>query len=420
MTESKKQTAEPWLEKAEYTNGKTLHPWRRLTARILDTGIYFTICALFSQLVLRQYLFAVIYTRLAMRMAVITLIVEPVFIAVSGTTPGKWCMGMRVRASYNEKPAYGAAFMRTLGMVFLGLGAYLPVIGLIMPIIAYRRYIQGKSSAWDDSQWLHNEFKMPFKPKIAEYISVCAACVLIAAVCSAFTMLPSNRGDITVSQYSENFNELTHYYYTPFYELKERDAYTSSLYEEGVSAETVKLWARYFFGISEANALDAQGNWTAESEYPLLLNYDLIGVRYGEIEDRDPSALYPVTKQLYPEFSYETENGRLTGVKIAIDVDATKFSVTAYDNLYTIAALAFSCEDEDMMSSDYYQLRNRISSYKPFENYSFTQNGITVSSSVEYYGLERDEEYEWIMNKQNSANGKSRFYAEFAVMKADN
>ena len=82
-------------------------PWRRYFARILDLNLYTILLESFLSCILgvNLYLASGVWMDLALTIlaAVLMLIAEPLLLFLTGTTPGKWILGLRLEKKNGER-----------------------------------------------------------------------------------------------------------------------------------------------------------------------------------------------------------------------------------------------------------------------------------------------------------------------------
>lgn len=78
------------------------------------------------------------------------LLWEPLFLSNTGTTPGKWLMGVRVRRADGRKVGLFAAYLRFVWAWAVGLGLGIPLVSLICMLIARSKLISDGATAWDE------------------------------------------------------------------------------------------------------------------------------------------------------------------------------------------------------------------------------------------------------------------------------
>jgi uncharacterized RDD family membrane protein YckC len=75
---------------------------------------------------------------------------EPLFLANTGTTPGKWMMGIRVRTADGAYLGFFQSLWRFVRVWVIGLGASLPLLSLIALLYARAKLIADGVTAWDE------------------------------------------------------------------------------------------------------------------------------------------------------------------------------------------------------------------------------------------------------------------------------
>jgi uncharacterized RDD family membrane protein YckC len=75
---------------------------------------------------------------------------EPLFLSNTGTTPGKWIMGMRVRRNGGERLSFARALNRFVRVWFIGMGAGVPLLTLITMLIARAKLAADGVTGWDE------------------------------------------------------------------------------------------------------------------------------------------------------------------------------------------------------------------------------------------------------------------------------
>jgi uncharacterized RDD family membrane protein YckC len=82
---------------------------------------------------------------------VIFVLIEPMLLAAWGTTPGKWVMGIRILREDGRPPGYFHALWRTIRVVALGCGLFIPILSVIT-MIASATVVNDKGRApWDET-----------------------------------------------------------------------------------------------------------------------------------------------------------------------------------------------------------------------------------------------------------------------------
>lgn len=134
------------------------HPWRRCLARMIDhyslglLGYVVLMVPIYAassdikatQAVLSNDFFAAIAATL------LTVPLCTLFIALSGTSPGKWCAGIRVLARDGGRIGPGAALRRELRVWVKGMGLGIPLVSLITMAVAYQTLSSERRMDWDE------------------------------------------------------------------------------------------------------------------------------------------------------------------------------------------------------------------------------------------------------------------------------
>ena len=191
-------------------------PWRRLFAYNLDCKL----CQLLLYAVLelgfhvntnkRSWLLSLLYACLAL---MLQLLIEPWLLHRFGTTPGKALMGIYIETESGERPTCAQARARTWKRFWYGLGASIPILGLVrMWQKGYRPCRDCEPCAWDSE----NELVCLIHDRKAWrgwIIAVAyAGCVAVNVLLSSAAALPPCRGRLTVEQFARNYNMLANYY----------------------------------------------------------------------------------------------------------------------------------------------------------------------------------------------------------------
>ena len=191
-------------------------PWRRLLAFNLD----YELCLLLLYAVLSlgfhvnitkgSGLLSLLHAYLALMLQVL---IEPWLLHRFGATPGKAIMGIYIETESGERPTCAQARARTWKRFWYGLGASIPIFGLVrMWQKGYRPCRDCESCAWDSENELvcliHDRKTWRGWIIAAAY----AGCVAVNVLLSSAAALPPCRGRLTVAQFARNYNMLANYY----------------------------------------------------------------------------------------------------------------------------------------------------------------------------------------------------------------
>lgn len=190
------------------------HPWRRYFARSLDLALAGLAVSLMRFCVFRQPLDDGAGARIVQLVLawVVLMVTEPFLLHFWGTTVGKRLFGIRVVSiRTGEKLGLSEAFSRT-GLVFAcGEGASIPLVNFACNGYSYYRYVKkGEPLAWESDsveQFSDMTWRAP-----AGYVLAVAAVVGVTYLAGISTLLPPNRGELTVAQFAENYNYYRNYF----------------------------------------------------------------------------------------------------------------------------------------------------------------------------------------------------------------
>lgn len=313
---------------------EVFHPWRRFLARFFDITMYNVFWSAFLAFTFHinilarsngGNLFDSFITIIMM------LFIEPIWLRLLGTTPGKAIFGLRIELPDGRRLSYSEGLERTWGVIGNGLGFNIPIYNLVRLWKSYKLCSENEPQPWDeltsytlkDTKWFRGVLY------IAAYITIFA--VLLVIVFAQQT--PPNRGDLTVAEFVENYNYYANY-----------------------------------FGIDFGNEyLDENGKWAKK---------DFNGTVYIK-----------TTHSEMPEYDFTVENGYVTGVSFAVAIKNNRNWIRSYNPQMVLASLAFvGAQNEVGLFS---KIPDRISSQiqsSTFDDFRFTEAGIEFNCDTEYSG----------------------------------
>lgn len=191
---------------------KVTAPWRRFFARSLDTALY----SLLWSLVL--LLCGVPLTNRgagagfadAVMILLLTLVLEPLFLSLLGTTPGKWLLGLSVTDLDGGRLTYGAALERTACVLWYGRGFEIPIFYLIRLYKSKRACDDGETLQWETESVL--VLRDEHSWRAFALLGAFALCIVLDLGVYLAAELPKHRGDLTVEEFCENFNHYADYF----------------------------------------------------------------------------------------------------------------------------------------------------------------------------------------------------------------
>lgn len=183
-------------------------PWRRFFARTFDELLWSLL------LVVVFCLFRVNPAKVpdiadTILMVLLALALEPALIALTGTTPGKALLGMRLGSPDGGKLTMSEAYSRHFMMLWEGMGFYIPIWSWIQMYRSLKRGQNEEPQPWDA------EVAYTVKPLNWKYITALAAvgvaAFFAAEAVNSYAQLPPNRGELTVAEFAENYNRQNKY-----------------------------------------------------------------------------------------------------------------------------------------------------------------------------------------------------------------
>ena len=313
-------------------------PWRRWLARILDMALYEILWAAVLGFLFRTPPLS----RSAMgalldigAVLLITLLAEPLFLTLTGTTPGKAILGLRY-AVQGRKPSYLDALCRTGLVLCYGLGFNIPIYALVCQYRSYKTVKSGGVLPWEEEGSYTLQKPRPWRA--AAYAGCCALAVLLLFGVDRLSELPPHRGDLTVAQFADNMNDRMRYWGIDF---------SRRLNEQGA-------WEDLVIGTADAPGSYAPGKIYAES--------------------------------FFPPFTYDVRGGVLTGLQLS--VHSSEFLVTQA-HLLTGSAAAVSFigarPEYGVFSGEIADVIDALAQ-SPFDSLSLTCAGVHLTYTVDAQG----------------------------------
>lgn len=325
----------PIPELAADTVPKVQAPVRRYFARSLDMLIYSTLWGAFLALVFHVNLSSrsggadFLDTLMGF---LLMFLLEPIFLSRFGTTPGKWILGLSVTDNDDRRLTYTAALERTWMVFFRGEGMYIPIYSLYRNWKSFSACADGETLEWEYNSTL--VLRDEKKWRIAAFIGAYAAAIGILVLSVGIAEMPCHHGDITVAEFSENFNQYADYY-----------------------------------GIDFQHRLDEHGKWQ-----PVQQSGNTIIFNVGGDSPR-------------PEFIFEEENGVMTGMRFSVEIEDPELWPSSYEHEMAMSALAFvkAQKGARLFSNQLQEVLTRISEH-PYEDFHLAAHGVSLTCDIEHYG----------------------------------
>ncbi len=309
-------------------------PWRRYFARSLDDTIYRTLIAVALQLFARANILRIEESAggrflLGLGVLVLMLAVETLSLALTGTTPGKALLGLKVLREDGSRLSFEEAGRRTIcvvlfygfAKVLIGSGVLLFYIGgAAMLVWACWQAYHERPLSWEADQlyldgstkerafWENNRNFL----RAAGYAAVTAACVGLMAGGHFLAAMPPHRGpELTAEEFVDNYNRYMAFTYgeenltkrlTPEGVFEEKPADGAVIYAFG---ESPVPDARFSFSqggggltkIVMTRTYDTSGPLAGDETYAVSIPYDEIyaamrSFLWGQLGTKGVNSLY--------------------------------------------------------------------------------------------------------------------------------
>lgn len=321
---------------------KVDRPVRRFLARSLDSFIYR--CLLNSFLLLCGLNILKLSNGMELFLSILgiamMLFIEPLLLKTWGTTPGKWIMGLYVRGYGGSKPDYYEGLCRTWNIIRYGYGFFIPIYNLYRLYKSFVACEDLDDLPWEDDCLVCMRDDKPWRwAALAGGYVLCFGVLLLSLIGA---VAPPNRGELTVAEFVENYNELA--------------AFNGS--------------GRYL--------LTESGTFEKKPEIGASYEIELFGAPH-------------------PEFHFVEENGVLTGFSITADCEGGDAWPGSYASEISVAVQSFIYPNAGgMFSRDLDPLIDQLNEH-PFKNFSFSVRGYTLEAEYEYRGYHPSESMGMLM-----------------------
>ena len=271
-------------------------------------------------------------------------LLEPLFLRLWGTTPGKALLGMRLTGPDGKNMPYTEGLARYFLMMWYGQGFEIPIWSLI-------QWYRSASRCWNDEpQPWDVEVAYISKPFRARYgVGLVLAALLVVTAgeaANSWSQTPPNRGDVTVAEFAENFN-----------------------------------WEIEYLELSERSYLTPEGQWRNRPEVDENGSY--AGLTLDELLGMED---WPEAR----DFHYTVEDGRVTAVTLTgtlDDVETGRGTPEGYVPLI-VMALTFGREESAFW---YWPRRAQLVELEQrtdwSESFILHQPGVVITSEVEQTGF---------------------------------
>lgn len=312
---------------------KVRSPWRRFFARSFDLYLYGVLLSILQSLVFNINILnrtsggKILDSLIAL---LFMIIFEPILLMIFATTLGKWLLGIRVTDSFGDKLSYKVGLERVLTVFWRGYGLSIPIYNLVRLFKSYKECDAGETLDWELDSVIH--LKDQKKWRIATYLI--AHIVLFGVLFLTFSLaaLPKNRGEISVAEFSENYNEFAAYY-----------------------------------DLVGSKVLDDKGQWIGR--------------------EMDSSTIYIGLYSEPPVFEFTETGGIMTGFAFDVELEDSEGWQSSYRNEIILSILSYvrAQPGNSLITNDLEDIIDQIIK-KPFEDFQYTSHGVIITCEYTYSG----------------------------------
>ena len=164
-------------------------------------------------------------------------LLEPAFLALFGTTPGKAILGLHITNNTGQKLTWSEGFVRVLERSIRGNGVWPPVNALYAQYQCFKACEEGETLEWEYDSRITLRGEETWRS-----VSMAIASVLLT-VALVILLIPTSArldraGEVTVSQFARNYNELAGYGNDTMYMMNEGGSWSKSVIADLLPPET--------------------------------------------------------------------------------------------------------------------------------------------------------------------------------------
>lgn len=309
------------------------HPWRRYFARLLDYTLVQLLLMFLIVVLLRVRPYNDFLSNLVKYGAPFLAVpMMALMLHYLGTTPGKWLFGLEVAADAGGRLSISAALLREWSALRYGYGFGIPFWQLWRLFKSYQACTNSNEMDWDQEtacEYICHTWRGKRKLVLA-FVSVLL--VFVSIFCAHDTIIPAHRGDLTISQFAENYNFVNKI-------LNENVAESELLQENGKKQDPVK---------PDVNVIIIGGDMTSENR----------------------------------DYSYETTEGKLT--KLVYDNTWTNVMfLSPTEEIAYIPAITLLMSQKGTTYLDLVELTEIWEDHQSSKNASFNVRNIEISWKIE-------------------------------------
>lgn len=317
-------------------------PWRRFFARSFDLAFYKMLWDCFVALGLRLPSVSLPLTdNLSVNVDVLAYLIlmiflEPLFLWIFRTTPGKALFGIRVTDGEGNRLSYKAGLSRTCTVLWRGMGLQIPIYSLVRLYKSYKDYADEYPLAWEHDSELTVKDERTWRcfAYVGSWLLLFAATVLFIQL----SMLPVHKAPLTVEEFCDNYNTYLRYYgYDPRYRL------------------------------------NSGGEWVEKPDEPGTFTFYVFG------------------EQPQPALTFTEENGVMTGVTMELSVedgdDDLWLSSCSMERTMFVRSFLLAQKEAGLFGNEARRVLNWIDG-TPLESFTFSAYGVDMACEISYTGYE--------------------------------
>ena len=309
---------------------------RRLFARMFDEMLVRVLIA--SGLCLAGINLAAVSSFVVSLTAVVLLaFVEPLFLRLWGTTPGKALLGMRLTGPDGKNVPYTEGLARYFLMMWYGQGFEIPVWSLIQGYRSVRRCWDDEPQPWDVEVAY---IAKPFRARYGVGLVLATLLVLTAGeAANSWSQTPPNRGDVTVAEFAENYNRQADY-----------------------------------LGFGGRTYLDETGQWQEEPGNPNAVTVGDFGIE-----------TWPEARELH----FTLEDGHITAITLTGTIENVEEGVDTPNGLVPriVMSLAWGREEASFWSLARQAQMTELERRDWSKDFVIHQPGVVITSDIQQSGL---------------------------------
>lgn len=195
--------AAPALPPEEQREPAVTHWVRRGLARLLDLGLcwglWFAVCFGMLQCTVSHWLLQLL------AVMGLCLLLEPVLLALWGTTPGRYLLGLQLESGIpgpDRRLTYGEALWRTAHVLLYGLLLGIPILGWILIFKVCYDSRQGKVQRWNKEC----DYFLAERPRQWAFDLMAAGLAVLLVLLPGRLMALPYAAPLTPAQYAANLN----------------------------------------------------------------------------------------------------------------------------------------------------------------------------------------------------------------------